>query len=225
MNLFKKLFNDPAPITWHDPNAGQAKVGTQPLPPTTEEDRKQTHQLIDQVLAHNPEAAQRAHLMTDIAADLTPWIQESELNHVMAGLRNVPTDTLTKMNDKLHAKETTYKEKASLKKLLLAQGYMIHAKKQMRRQYIVQPILITAMYASMYVGIYGMLKQNDRTVMTGIIALAACYYIDHEVSKNFKRAMKDQKEFFDILRRDPEQLIGLENERLKWVQNKNTNSK
>ena len=219
------MFHDPAPITWHDPNAEQAKVNTQTPPPTTEEDRKQTHRLIDQVLAQNPEAAQRAHLMTDIAAELMPWILENELDHVMAGLRNVPTDKLGEMNDKLQAKETTYKEKATLKKLLLAQGYMIHAKKQMKRQYVIQPILITAMYASMYVGIYGMFKQNDRIVMQGMIALAACYYIDHEVSKKFKRAMKDQKEFFNILSRDPKQVNELENERLKWVKNNNTNSK
>ena len=224
MNLLTKLFHDPAPITWHDPTANRDTVQMRPQRPT-EQDRLEAHQLIDQACARNPEWAKRAHLMTDIAAELMPWIEEKEINPVMVGLRQVSTDKLAKMNAELQNKETTYHQKALIKKVLLAQGYMAHAKKQMKRQYILQPILIAAMYTSMCVGIHGIFKQNDRTIRIGLAALAACYYIDHKVSKKFKHAMKDQKEFGDSLARDSNQMIEFEGERIKWFSAKNVNSK
>ena len=224
MNLLMKLFRDPAPITWHDPTVNRDTVQMRPQRPT-EQDRLEAHQLIDQACARNPEWAKRAHLMTDIAAELMPWMDEKEINPVMVGLRQVSTDKLVKMNTELQNKETTYHQKALIKKVLLAQGYMQNMRNLMAQQKFLQPLLVTEMGASFLLNLYGVAKNNDGAAIAGFIALAVSCYCDRVNSKKINSTLKNQKEFCDTLTRNPDQMTELKAEGTRWFSTKNVNSK
>ena len=225
MNLFRKLFIDPTPITWRDPAQEQAGTATQPQILPTEQDRLQAHQLIDRTLAHNPQIAQRAHLMTDIAAELMPWIDQNELDHVMTGLRYVPMEKLVTMNDKLSAKETTYKEKAMIKKTVLSQGYLHFANQKLKKQLLIQPLMILTILGSFGYFCYGVAKHNDRAVQTSAITALASYFISDRSKKKFDKETKEARDFWKNMTRHPDEMQRLENERKRWFTPSQQNSK
>ena len=209
---FKEKFGG---ATYHDPNMDNRQSA--PIPQlSTKEDRESCHQMIDLALASNPEMAKRAHLMTDIAADLEPWIMEGELDHVMSSFRYVSSEKLEQMNNLLHNKETTYKQKALIKKSLLTHGYIRHFSKKLRQQLIIQPLCLLATIGALAYGIPGMFKKDDRAVLTSGGILAIAYLVSSSTNKKFGQETKDAREFLHILTNDDHEKKRVDAECQKW---------
>ena len=228
MNLFRKLFNDPAPATWHDPGQvswADSQSSQKPSIQEMEQDRSLCHKMIDTALASNPKLAERAHLMTDIAADLTPWIDDAELDHVMTGMRFVPTDKLVKMKQEIQNKETTNQQKALIKKTILSQGYFYFANQKIKKQLIIQPLMMLTMIGSLGYLFYGASKHNDRVVQTSAITALASYLVSDRSRKKFDKETKESRDFWKNLARHPDEMKRLDNERKKWFTPSQQNSK
>jgi len=227
MNLFRKLFHDPNPTLWHDPG----QVSMEPVPPQKpsiqemEQDRIQCHKMIDLALGANSKQAEHAHLMADIAADLAPWIDETELNHVMTGMRFIPTDKLAQMKQEIRNKETTNHQKALIKKAILSQGYFHFANQKIKKQLLIQPLMILTMLGSFGYFYYGVAKHNDRAVQTSAITVLASYFISDRSKKKYDKETKEARDFWKNLMRHPDEMQRLENERKRWFTPSQQNSK
>ena len=228
MNLFRKLFNDPNPTLWHDPGRATSvefQSQPKPTPQEMEQGRADCHKMIDMALASNPKLAEHAHLMADIAGDLMPWIDDTELNHVIAGMRFIPTDKLVKMKQQIQNKETTNQQKALIKKAILSQGYFYFANQKIKKQLLIQALMILTILGSFGYLYYGVAKHNGRAVQTSAITVLASYFISDRSKKKFDKETKEARDFWKNLMRHPDEMQRLENERKKWFTPSQQNSK